>query len=97
MVVKPPIVGRIFDFDVTRDLTGEVQSVDRTKYTLEERVSHGYISTKLEKLITKWPSNRCRRHPLQDLEQDGQGKVKVSRDSGCHKCEDLLKADLSHC
>ena len=70
MAVEPPIICSVFHLDVTRDLTRQVQPVDRTEDALEKRVPYGHIATEFKELITSGPGDRCMRYLPQNFEED---------------------------
>jgi len=71
MAVELPIICGIFHLNVARDLTGQVQPINRTEDALEKWVLHGYIATELEELVTSGPGDCCMRHLPQNFKEDG--------------------------
>lgn len=57
MTMQPPVVGGIFHLNVARDLTWQVQPIDRTKDMVKERVTDRHVAAELEKLIAMGPRN----------------------------------------
>lgn len=68
--MEPPIVCGIFYLDVARDLTWQLQAVDRTKDSLEEWMTCRDMATELEELVALGPLDCCVRHPPQNFEED---------------------------